>query len=104
PELSRRPGGYTSMTMALEDYLAPPQIIILRGKKEFLDEWQRELQQDYLPRSLLLTLPDAIEGLPQYLDRKAAGPVTAWVCKGVECLPPIDDLDHLKTVIQKRAD
>jgi len=104
PELSRRPGGYTSMTMALEDYLAPPQIIILRGKKEFLDEWQRELQQDYLPRSLLLTLPEGIDGLPQYLDRKAAGPVTAWVCKGVECLPPINDLDHLKTVIQKHPD
>ncbi|HUL42489.1 MAG TPA: thioredoxin domain-containing protein [Burkholderiales bacterium] len=96
PELSRRPGGYTSMIMALEEILRPPQVIILRGQKNSLDQWQRELQQDYLPRALILALPDNLEGLPQMLDRKAAGPVHAWVCVGDRCLAPISDLQRLK--------
>ena len=104
PELSNRTAGYTSMMMALEELLAPPQIIILRGEKNFLDQWLRELQQDYIPHALLLALPNDVAGLPQSLDRKAADPVTAWVCKGAECLPPINDLHDLKTVMGKRPD
>jgi len=98
PELSGRPGGYTSMIMALEEFFSPPQIIILRGEKNALTGWQRELQQNYLPHTLVLSLPGNLEGLPQSLDRKAAGPVNAWVCQGVNCLPPIDNLQQLKRV------
>ncbi len=96
PELSGRPGGYTSMMMALEEFLAPPQIIILRGEKNALTRWQRELQRDYLPHTMVLALPENLAGLPQSLDWKAAGPVNAWVCQGVKCLPPVNDLQQLK--------
>ncbi|MGH8715700.1 MAG: thioredoxin domain-containing protein [Burkholderiales bacterium] len=96
PELSGRLGGYTSMMMALEEFLSPPQIIILRGEKNALTRWQRELQGDFLPHTLVLALRENLEGLPQSLDRKASGPVNAWVCQGIKCLPPINDLQQLK--------
>jgi len=98
PDLSSRLSGYTSMMIALEEFLTPPQIVILYGETNALTEWQRELQRDYLPHTLVLALQENLAGLPQSLERKAAGIVNAWVCQGVKCLPPIDNLQQLKQV------
>ncbi len=103
PEVSGRPSGYTTIVIALEEFLTPPQIITLRGENNHLTEWQRELQRDYLPHALVLALPENLAGLPQSLDRKAAGPVNAWVCQGVKCLPPIDNLQQLKQACKTGA-
>jgi uncharacterized protein YyaL (SSP411 family) len=33
------------------------------------------------------------------LDKKPGDPVNAWVCSGVNCLPPITDLAELEQVL-----
>jgi uncharacterized protein YyaL (SSP411 family) len=98
PEISNRLGGYTTVAMALEEHLAPPRTVLLHGEAESVAAWQRDLAQDYAPYTLVLALPNSLEGLPQPLVREAHGPVNAWVCQGVKCLPPIADLQELKQV------
>ncbi|MGH8751289.1 MAG: thioredoxin domain-containing protein, partial [Burkholderiales bacterium] len=97
-EMSKRVAGYTSMAMALEEFLAPPQIVILRGEEDLVSAWQRALAQEYLPQTLVLALPNSIADLPASLERKTQGAVNAWVCQGVQCLAPISDLQELLRV------
>ncbi|HVS27081.1 MAG TPA: thioredoxin domain-containing protein [Burkholderiales bacterium] len=97
-EVSSRPNGYTTIAIALEEFLVPPQTVILRGEAEAVGEWQQELAREYLPHALVLALPKGLAGLPQTLDREAKGNVNAWVCQGVKCLPTINKLQELKQV------
>jgi uncharacterized protein YyaL (SSP411 family) len=97
PALERQPGGYVSLATALDEYLAQPTIVILRGAQEDFARWQRELARTYRPDTLVICIPRGLAGLPAALDKApAAGPgVNAWVCRGVTCLPPVADLDEL---------
>ena len=54
------------------------------------------------PHTLALAIPAGLPGLPPVLDKPTAGKgVNAWVCEGVNCLPPIDDLSALADVLRQ---
>ena len=48
-----------------------------------------------LPDTLVLALPQGISGLPDSLERPVRGPVNAWLCRGVKCLPAIHKRENL---------
>ena len=100
PALERQPSGFVSLATALDEFLAPPQVVVLRGETAASAEWQRALATQYRPDTLVLALPSSLAGLPPVLDKAvpAAG-VNAWVCRGVTCLPPINDLAELERVV-----
>ncbi len=100
PAMERQPGGFVSLAAALDEHLAPPQTVILRGGGKTLTEWQGALARGYRPHTLVLALPAGLSGLPLVLD-KAAPPagVNAWVCRGVSCLPAIGSLVDLEQVL-----
>ena len=91
PLLERQASAHASLCCALDEYLAPPAIVILRGEAGGLAEWQRALAARYRPDTLVLALPPGLAGLPAALDKSAAAGVKAWVCRGATCLPPITD-------------
>jgi len=100
PSLERQPTGFVSLATALDEYLAPPQTVILRGDIKTMAEWQRALARTYRPDTMVIALPAGSAGLPSVLD-KAAPPagVNAWVCRGVTCLAPVTDLAGLERVL-----
>ena len=103
PALAQHPGGYTSLLMALEETIEPPQIVVLRGPAEQLRVWQRDLGQRYLPATLILAISEEAAGLPPLLAKPSApGAVNAWVCQGVTCLPPVDTLETLLDLLKLR--
>ncbi len=89
-------GGNASLLHALEEYLQPPQLIVLSGPSAEVRVWQARLAATYLPRALVLAPPAQQKGLPQVLDKPATAAVTAWVCAGLTCLPPIADWNELQ--------
>ena len=94
--LSRQPQAHASMLTALEEYLAPPQIVILRGDKAGIGRWQRELARLYAPQRITLAIPDDATELPVALaDKTAHRGVVAYLCRGSTCSAPIDDLSVL---------
>ncbi len=103
PALERQPSGCVSLATALDEHLAPPQIVVLRGADQRLAEWQRALAARYRPDTLVLALPAGLAGLPPVLDKAVptAG-VNAWVCRGVTCLAPIGELAELERVVGER--
>ena len=102
PLLERQPAAHASLCAALEEELAPPTIVVLRGGADAA-AWQREINRHYLPHALVLAIPAGIAGLPMVLDKPADDTVNAWVCRGVTCLPPIVDCAALLGVLTARA-
>jgi len=101
PMLERQASAHTSLCLALEEQLAPPAVVILRGVD--LAAWQRELAARYLPQTMMLAIPAGIGELPPLLDKPPGGEVNAWVCQGVKCLPPITELAELIAVLTEPA-
>jgi uncharacterized protein len=100
PQMAHQASAYTSLCLALEEYLAPPRIVILRGAPESIAPWRDALWQDYRPSTLVLAIPSGISGLPASLDQRAGHEVNAYVCQGVSCSAPIADLPQLIGVLQ----
>jgi uncharacterized protein YyaL (SSP411 family) len=98
------PAGFGAMAIALEEFLEPPKVLVLRGKTAPLAEWRAALSREYLPDTTLLSIPEGAKGLPAPLDKPVrAEPVNAWLCRGVTCLPPISDLVNLRKAIKENA-
>ncbi len=103
PNLIRMPTACNTALTALEDYLEPMQIIVLRGEAgALLDTWAEHCAKPYVPHRLVLAIP-ATANLPEGLlaeRRLGAAPVTAYVCAGLSCLPPITDLAALEGALR----
>ena len=100
PHLGRQPSAFVSLATALDEYLAPPPIVVLRGEAGALAEWQRALAAGYRPDTLVVAIPAGQPGLPQVLDKAApAAGVHAWVCRGAACLPAIGELAELERTL-----
>ena len=93
--MGRNPAACPSMVMALDEYLVPPAVVILRGPQAGVQSWKEKLDKLWLPSTLVMALPEAIRDLPVVLERPMQNNVNAWVCRGVECLPAIADWDAL---------
>jgi hypothetical protein len=103
--LERQPSGLVSLATALDEYLSPPQTVVLRGEAGALAKWQRSLAGRYRPDTLVIAIPAGRAGLPPVLDKAApAGGVNAWVCRGVTCLPPVTDLAELERLLSAGSD
>ena len=52
----------------------------------------------------LLAIPDGVQGVPPLLDKPArAGEVNGWLCRGVSCLEPSNDLVHLRQILREKT-
>ncbi|MGH8724403.1 MAG: thioredoxin domain-containing protein [Burkholderiales bacterium] len=104
PAMRDTPGGFAMMAIALDEHLAQPKTLVLRGKAEALRAWQGELAREFMPDTAVLAIADGAPGLPPLLDKpQRPGPVNAWLCRGVTCLEPISDLVHLKKILKENA-
>jgi len=87
--LAESPGGQSSLAVALERLLAPPSAVVLAGDAEETQAWRETLERAYRPDVIVVDVagadaPDALrKGEPP------AGGAAAWICRGMQCLPPV---------------
>jgi uncharacterized protein YyaL (SSP411 family) len=60
--MNRYPHGHMSLLEALDEYLNPPEIVIVREHSAERGSWQRELGRLYAPRRLVFTIPRRCAG------------------------------------------
>ena len=101
PVITRRPSANCSLLTAIDEIIAPPKIVILRGCEPDLSKWQRQLQCK-LPQLFVIALSSELIGLPPSLNKALPtdGNVNAWVCQGVNCLPGISNIQELLHVCE----
>ncbi|HEV7985727.1 MAG TPA: thioredoxin domain-containing protein [Steroidobacteraceae bacterium] len=96
PELHANPESQASMLQALQEYLEPPQIVLLRGRPGAIEPWQTALNAVYAPCRWTVAIAAGIAGLPEAIAAKQAGDsALAYVCRGSVCGMPIDSLTAL---------
>ena len=103
PIMSRHPGGFASMALALAEQLEPPAVLVLRGRGPDLERWRDRLAAEYLPGTSVLAIADGVPGLPEPLAKPARPqPVNGWLCRGVTCLEPVSDLVELLSLCKEK--
>jgi uncharacterized protein YyaL (SSP411 family) len=98
--LNRFPHGHVSLLGALDEYLAAPEIVVIRGD----DGWQRELAKLYAPRRMVFSIPADLEGLDAAVaDKKPGASTRAYLCRGSTCSAPVESLADLIRTAQARV-
>ncbi len=89
--VAEHPSAHGALLAALDEYLEPPEIVVLRGDGAAMQAWLARARQGYAPWRLTFAIPaDApLEG-PLALQKPLA-PVTAYVCAGHACRAPVTD-------------
>ncbi len=94
--LARAPQAHAAMLNALDEFLDPVEIIVIRGPAAKAAEWSASLARRYAPRRMVLAIASDAAGLPEALANKGARDATvAYVCRGAQCSEPVTTLDAL---------
>jgi len=99
PQMQRHASAFATLCMALGESIVPPAIVVLRGEDGEVQAWSRSMSNAYRPGVMVIPLPDGLRGLPEILNKPQRAGVNAWVCRGVNCLPPIDERGELEAVL-----
>jgi uncharacterized protein YyaL (SSP411 family) len=94
--LREYPQAHMGLINALEDWLAPAQILIIRGDEASTLRWSSELQALYAPTRMIFAIPSGAEGLPPALAAKRPLDGTvAYLCTGMACSAPMGNLREI---------
>jgi uncharacterized protein YyaL (SSP411 family) len=95
PAIQDYPQAHMSLINCLEDWLAPLEILIIRGAAASAGQWARELGALYAPTRMIFAIPDDAADLPAALAAKAAAQDTlAYLCSGMTCSAPLTSLQE----------
>ncbi len=99
--LQRVPHAHTSLLGALEDYLEPVEIVVIRGDGDNLGGWHRNASATYAPQRVVFAIPGDAGNLPAGLrERTAADQIVAYICRGTECSAPVRSLEALTNALK----
>jgi uncharacterized protein YyaL (SSP411 family) len=100
PAMLDMPHAHSALLNALEEWLEPPQTIVLRGTEAVMQDWLARCHAGYAPRRFCIAIPGDALALPGLLQqRQAQGDCVAWVCSGHSCRPPLTDIESLAAVL-----
>jgi uncharacterized protein YyaL (SSP411 family) len=90
-QMTQQPIAYPTLLAVLDEALAPPRVILLRGPADALNEWTTTLGPKLGARDLMLVLPNGLD-VPAALAKPESDRPAAWICSGTACQPPLTDL------------
>ena len=91
------PHGHVTLITALEEYLEPPEIVVIRGDAADVGDWRQQLSRIYAPSRLIVAIDRGERDLPGMLaERKPVdGETVAYRCVGTHCELPVNKLEQL---------
>jgi uncharacterized protein len=92
--MSEHPISHCSMLIALQEYLKPPEIIILRGTADELVSWKAAGAGQYRPGTMIFAIENQASVTDVLADKSTQPGGCAYICTGSTCQPPIHDLDN----------
>jgi uncharacterized protein YyaL (SSP411 family) len=101
PHISGLPYAHDAMLDALEEYLSPPELVVLRGSDEILREWLGACRTGYHPHRLSFAIPRDARYLPGLLAERRTPEkgATGYVCSGMACRAPVDTIEQLRKAL-----
>jgi uncharacterized protein len=104
-QISELPYAHNTLLDALEEYLHPPQIIVIRGDESVADGWLAACRAGYHPDRIAVAIPNTHTALPGLLgERRApAAGALAYICSGTSCQAPVDTLEALREALRDNS-
>jgi uncharacterized protein YyaL (SSP411 family) len=98
------PQAHMSLVNALEDFLSPMQILVIRGEESSARQWATDLGALYAPTRMIFAIPKDAE-LPPALAAKRSNPAAnvAYLCTGMTCSAPLADLQEILRALKSRV-
>jgi uncharacterized protein YyaL (SSP411 family) len=94
--LAQLPQAAASMLGALEEFLQPLPLVVLRGDDEALARWRAALRASASLPMRVYAIPESADDLPEALATKpTAADGRATVCQGMRCLASVDSIEGL---------
>lgn len=93
--LSDQAISHCSLLHALELYLNPGIVIILRGEHESLKSWRAISNQYFIPRLTCVSIESNINTTDME-DKVPVGEACAYICEGTQCQPVITDINEFE--------
>ena len=100
--LSDQAISHCSLLHALELYLNPGIVIILRGDKKNLSDWQSIANAHFIPQLTCFSI-ESDTTTKDHEDKKPIGEACAYICEGTQCKPVITDLNEFKTYFTEKT-
>ncbi|MCC7082941.1 MAG: thioredoxin domain-containing protein [Burkholderiales bacterium] len=101
PQLQAHPSAATTLLIALDEHLDPPVSVLLRGPATGMAPWEERMRERYRPHVVALAIPNGTGTLPPALSHPDSGEVNAWICRGVNCLAPLNDPARLPALLER---
>jgi uncharacterized protein YyaL (SSP411 family) len=99
--MRRYPAAHGGLLAAVDTWLRPPRVVVLRGESGELEAWRRCALSVLTSRDLCLSVPADAADLPGALaQRKPSGRAVAYVCEGSRCLPPKQSLTEFRALLE----
>jgi hypothetical protein len=99
--VNQTPFHAASFVALLEAVSTPPYQIILRGEPAILTAWRARIMPLLKPDQAAYFVPYDARDLPQEIAQKSSdAPISAWICEGFSCRPPLTDLDSVLAVLE----
>ncbi|WKB51628.1 thioredoxin domain-containing protein [Eleftheria terrae] len=98
-DAGQSPQAFCSLALAMGEAAEPPPLVVLTGPPQELAAWAAALARRHAPGLCCVQLPADTTGLPEVLVKPAAQRAQAWICRGPQCLPPVDTLEALLRVL-----
>lgn len=92
--LEHYPAEHCALITGLNDYLHPPQMIIIRGHAKEITAWQAVCKTF---AHIVFAIPHDTLNLPNAISaKKSLEKTCAYICTGTQCLDVITDINELK--------
>lgn len=96
------PIAHASVLKCYEEFKHPSETIIIRGEGDLLMDWQKLCQKEYFPSRSVYVIPSDADNLPEgLLSKPAKESPLAYLCRGTQCLAPIESIEQLKLELDK---
>ena len=87
PALERTPESHAAMLNALDEYLDPVEIVVIRGVAAEVEAWRRELTRAYAPRRMVVAISADATGCPKRLRPSARATGRSPTFAAAPCAP-----------------
>jgi len=102
-ELNEQALTHCSLLHALELYLKPGLVIILRGHDDYLKQWKQALDHRFIPQLTGIAIDIDCEPPAALQNKKPVGDICAYICEGTQCLPVITEFSELENYLDKQT-
>jgi hypothetical protein len=99
--VNQTPFHAASFVALLEAVNRPPYQIILRGEPAILTQWRAQILPRLKPDQAAYFIPYDAKKLPDEIAQRSSNkPISAWICEGFSCRPPVHDLDAVLAALE----